>query len=556
MDCGGCGHGNRDGRKFCATCGAALATVCGRCGYGNLADERFCGGCGARLDAPTPIGERRPVAILFADLTGFTRLSTTLDPEELHQLLTGFFAAVDGVCIRYGGRIDKHIGDNVMAIFGAPVAHGDDPERACRAAVEIHREVAAYAERIGRPLAVHVGIAYGEVIASGLGSAEHAEYTVLGDAVNLAARLQDKAIGGETMISDALYRAARRIAIVEPAGEVPVKGLAEPVVVWKLRDIERAQVTASAPARLVGRDRELAQIESRLVRVATERTGVLIVLRGEAGIGKSTVAAEAARRATVHGFAVHIAQVLDYGQGRGAGAIATLVAGLLGAGANDDERRRALDTAVATGAVTATDRDHLASLLELAPGESDTMLDDRDRGSQQDLSLAQLVASRAVPPVLVVEDVHWADSATRARLLAAIGAATARDGAILVTTRIDGDPVDDAWRSAGKDVLALELAPLQDDAARALAASQLTDPDLAARCVQRAGGNPLYLEQLLHAAGDHGALPGTLQALVLSRVDRLPARDKAALQAAAVAGQRFSLELVRHLAGDRGWQPD
>jgi class 3 adenylate cyclase len=545
MRCPGCAHENRSERRFCATCGAPLAAPCPRCKFANLPGEKFCGGCGAGLDAPAPAGERRQVAILFADLAGYTRLSTTLDPEEVHRLLTGFFEAVDGVCTSYGGTIDKHIGDNVMAIFGAPVAHGDDPERAVRAGVEIHRAVAEYSRRVGRQLAVHVGIAYGEVVASGLGSAHHQEYTVTGDAVNLAARLQDKAVGGETLISDAVYRAASRVADAEPVGDVQVKGLAAPIAVWRLRGVRPAH---SAIVHVVGRDEELGIAAAHLAR------NPLLVVRGDAGIGKSAFCGELARRAAGD-RAVHLAQVLDFGQGHGAGAISTLVASLLGAAAADDElRRAALDDAVARGVVAPGDRPHLAALLGI--DVEGAGIEDRERRAQQHAALAALIAAQPRPPLVVVEDVHWADSPTRARLVAAIAAVSARGGATIVTTRIDGDPVDAAWRDAGGQVLEIDLAPLSPEAAARLAADHLADRELVARCVERAGGNPFFLEQLVHAATRDSALPGTLQGLVLARVDRLPARDKAALQIAAIAGQRCSLALVRELAGDPAWTPD
>jgi class 3 adenylate cyclase/tetratricopeptide (TPR) repeat protein len=539
MRCGACGQDNRSERRFCGGCGAALAAACARCGFANLPGERFCGGCGGGLEAAAPAGERRQVAILFADLAGYTRLSTTLDPEEVHRLLTGFFEVVDGTCTRFGGTIDKHIGDNVMAIFGAPVAHGDDPERAVRAAVEIHRGVAAYSERAGRELKVHVGIAYGEVMASGLGSSHHTEYTMTGDAVNLAARLQDKAVGGETLISDAVLRAAARIAVAEPVGDVTVKGLATPVAVWRLVDV-RAPVASSA--RVIGRDVELARIEAAL----GSGSGPLIVVRGEPGIGKSTLVAEMSRRAGER-FAIHAAQVLDFGAGRGAGAIPTLVASLLDG---------SLDDAVAAGRVSTDDAPHLANLLELESA-STADIEESERRDRQHAALAALIASAATPPLLVVEDVHWADAATAMRLRHAIAAVHARAGAVVATTRIDGDPIDAAWRAAaGGAVVEIDLEPLPGEDAARIAASHLEDADLIARCVERAGGNPLFLEQLVHAATRDATLPGTLQGVVLARVDRLAARDKAALHAAAVAGQRFSLALVRVLCADPAWQPD
>ena len=203
MDCPQCGAGNADERKFCADCGAPLALACSGCGFQNQSGARFCGGCGKPLDvaqepsaAPSLGGERRQVTILFADLAGFTELSTEIDAEEVHGLVSRFFAAADDIVEQYGGTVDKHIGDAVMALFGAPIAHGDDPLRALRAACDMHTALAEVSREAGRELAIHIGIASGEVVAGGLGSDNRQDYTVLGESVNLASRLDSLAGAG------------------------------------------------------------------------------------------------------------------------------------------------------------------------------------------------------------------------------------------------------------------------------------------------------------------------------------------------------------------------
>jgi adenylate/guanylate cyclase family protein/double zinc ribbon protein len=196
-----CDAENRPGRRFCAACGAVLPRACSACGFLNDADERFCGGCGAAIEAqpaaanapgagramvPQDVSERRQVSILFADLSGYTSLAARRDPEETHRILGRFFEAVDHAVTRYGGSIERHIGDNVMGVFGAPVAHGDDPYRAVEAAREIHRVVGEVSADIGIALAVHIGIAAGTVMASSTGSSLKAAYGVVGGPVNLA----------------------------------------------------------------------------------------------------------------------------------------------------------------------------------------------------------------------------------------------------------------------------------------------------------------------------------------------------------------------------------
>ncbi len=201
MICSGCQIENRSGRRFCSKCGAALSAACPGCGYENEPGDAFCGGCGAALATSAPSAkrppatperagpERRQVTILFADLSGFTKLSATLPAEDVHRLIGRFFEVVDDIVLEYGGRIDKHIGDAVMALFGAPVAHGNDPERAVRTALDIHTKLRALSAELEMPLQAHIGIASGQVVASAFDGAGHSVYTVLGESVNLAARL-------------------------------------------------------------------------------------------------------------------------------------------------------------------------------------------------------------------------------------------------------------------------------------------------------------------------------------------------------------------------------
>jgi class 3 adenylate cyclase len=182
-------------------------------------------------------GERRQVTVLFADLAGYTALTNELDPEEILALLERFFDRVDWIVKEHGGHIDRHIGDCVMAIFGAPMAHGNDAERAIRAALAIREAIPELSARLGRPLGVHIGVAGGQVVASGIGNVSHREYTVTGDTVNLASRLTDAAVAGEILISERVRRAlADRLDCLE-AGSLMIKGFAEPVRAWRLRGL-------------------------------------------------------------------------------------------------------------------------------------------------------------------------------------------------------------------------------------------------------------------------------------------------------------------------------
>ncbi len=215
---------------------------------------------GERVPSPpvNPEGDRRQVTVLFADLSGFTQLSSALDAEATHALLNRYFETVDGIIQGYGGTVDKHIGDSVMAIFGAPVAHTDDPERALRASIDIHQAMRGLSEEMDRDLTAHIGVASGQVVASGIGSAAHREYTVTGETVNLASRLQDLALGGETLISKAVQRSTAQTVASSSRGKVAVKGFAVEVEVWAVERLTD-QPSTHRGTPFVGRRAELGR---------------------------------------------------------------------------------------------------------------------------------------------------------------------------------------------------------------------------------------------------------------------------------------------------------
>jgi class 3 adenylate cyclase len=261
-------------------------------------------------------GERRQVTILFADLSGFTALSQTLDPEELRDLVGRYTALVDGVIADYGGSVDKHIGDAVMALFGAPLAHDDDPLRAARAALDIHDGLTRLSASLGRRLEAHIGIASGEVVAGTLGRGESQDYTVLGDSVNLAARLVAEARPGQTLIADNVHRALSGRFVSDALGEMRLKGVAAPVRVWGLRGISGEQALASRSP-FVGRESELQQFHATVAACLSRRSGHVVYVRGEAGIGKTRFVEEMRAIAEAKGFQAHRGLMLDFGLGKG-----------------------------------------------------------------------------------------------------------------------------------------------------------------------------------------------------------------------------------------------
>ena len=507
----------------------------------------------------SPAGERRQVTILFADLCGFTAISRTLDPEEVRELLDRYTALVDGIVVGYGGTVDKHIGDAVMALFGAPRAHDDDPMRAARAALDIHEALGRMSVNTIRPLQAHVGIASGEVVAGNLGRADANDYTVLGDSVNLAARLVAAAGPGQTLLSDGVYRALSGRGVCDALGEIQLKGFETPTRAWRLRGLLGEPLPATRSS-FVGREAELEQFKSILSACLGRQSGQVVYVRGEAGIGKTRLVDEMRRFAEAAGFVTHRGLVLDFGVGKGQDPIRALLLSLLGLSPSSEAepRHRAAERLVAEGAVAPERLVFLHDLLDLPQtGEWRTLYDAmdnaaRNRGKRE---LAAALVARCCgggPMLIIVEDLHWADPQVLGHLAAFATAVANGPGLLVMTSRVEGDPLDAAWRAScrGTPFATIDLGPLRGDEALNLARSFIdATHSVALACIERAGGNPLFLEQLLHNAeeGSADAVPASIQSLVLARMDRLAQRDRQAFQAAAVIGQRFDLALLRHL---------
>ena len=518
--------------------------------------------------APPGEGERRQVTVLFADIADFTALSERLGAEPTHDILNRYFEAADRLVEEFGGAIDKHIGDNVMAVFGAPVAHDDDPERAVRAALAIHEAARGIELPGGGPLRLHIGIASGQVVASGTGSDSHREYTVTGAAVNLAARLEGLAGPGQTLVSEAVQRRTSGRFAAIGLGPQTLKGIERPVSVWRIEGMaevaERAEGARGTP--FVGRRAELGQCRAILAEVAGTGQGRTIVLRGAAGIGKTRLAEEVARSAREAGFAVHRSLVLDFGSRKGQGAIPALVRSLLGLppSTGKEERARAADAAFGAGAYPEVERVFLNDLLDLPqPLELHRLydaMDDTARRAGRRALIAGLAAwaSRTRAQLILVEDLHWADAQTLDNLAAVMAMASEHPVALLATTRPEGDPLEGGWRAVSLDqpVSIINLGALRPSEAREMAMGfARANRDRLAECLERAAGNPLFLEQLLQNVAESASalVPDSIQSLVLARMDRLDPLDKRALQAASVFGQQFPPAALRHLLEEPGY---
>jgi class 3 adenylate cyclase/tetratricopeptide (TPR) repeat protein len=471
-----------------------------------------------------PAAERRQVTVLFADLAGFTQMSREVDPEEMVDILGAYFEVVDAAVLRNGGRLDKHIGDAVMGVFGAPHAYGDEIERALRTSVAIHAGLENASRELGRRVVAHVGIATGEVVAGIVGSRHLSRYTVLGDAANLASRLDSLAKATETLVSDPIRVAIGEGAAWESRGEVRIKGFDRLLPVWRLLELREHQTRV-----LHGRSKELERM-----RAALQRTGRLH-LYGEPGVGKTALLraliAEHASDGHPALFIVVPARVITE-----ADRLETQLARALRRAVFGDSHQL---EATFLAERPDTFRVGFFDLLLDAPS-SDLVGLMRATSAEQRLArrqealLALLEAWSDGVSVIGLDDVHHLDATGRYALERVV--ARASDLPIRWAT---------ATREPEADASSLPVAGLADDAAALLLPG--VPPERIESIVARAGGNPFFLLQLAEAPV--GEVPGTIQSLVLSRLDALTAHDKRALQVAASLGSRFPAALLTHVLG-------
>jgi len=530
--CPSCGHGYPVGAKFCAECGAALAAA------------------GRQAEA-----ERKTVTVLFADLVGFTSRAEQLDPEDVRAVLSPYYARLRGELERFGGTVEKFIGDAVMALFGAPVTHEDDPERAVRAALAI-RDWAVEEGQIEVRLAANTG----EALITLGARPEHGEGMAAGDVVNTAARLQAAAPVNGILVGERTFRATRGAIEYRAATPVAAKGKSEPVPVWEAV-AARAQlgvdVAHQARTVLVGRDRELDALAGALARVRAERSPQLVTLVGVPGIGKSRLVFELRQlvEAAPELITWRQGRCLPYGEGVSFWALAEIVkaqAGILDTDSTEQAGAKLtrmtadlLGSAAEAGWVAG----HLSALAGLESSRGD-----RSAGTDRNEVFAawrQFVEALAEvrPLVLVFEDLHWADEGLMEFVDYLADWAGGVPLLVVATARPELLARRAGWGGGKSNALTLSLAPLSDGDTARLIGLLLGRPVLEAgrqaQLLAQAGGNPLFAEQYVQmladqaAAGDEVAVPESVQAIIGARLDLLAPAEKQLLHNAAVMGKVF-----------------
>ena len=588
MECPACHFDNRAAARFCAGCGTPLDLSCPACGATVTPDGRFCDSCGeplgeapaarrdARDHAPNAAGGarwarvpggRRPATLLFADVVGSTALTERMDPEDTHDLLYGAVRRMCQAVERSGGTLCRYQGDGVMAMFGAPVASEHHALQACQAALEMQAAVAEFTERLepgaGDGIAIRVGVHSGEVVVLAVGEGDEIEYDASGPSVPIAARMEQAVAPGSVLITAATRALGGAVLEVAEHPPVAAKGLSEPVEVCRLIGLRsRTELVAEARTPLVGRRAERRQFDGLLQACLEDRHGGTVLLRGEAGIGKTRLAEEFVSRARRLGFACHKGLVLDFGVAKGRSAMRSLVRSLLGVtlGEGKEVRVAAAERALQQRWLGTEQQVFLNDLLDLPQptalrAEYDAMDDARrNAGKREVLTTLIAAVSAGQPLLLVVEDIHWADPLTLAHLAALAGTVAEHRALLVMTSRVEGDPSEALWREQRRDtsLLTIELGALRDeDAARMVADLAAVEGDALAECLERAAGNPLFIEQLVRSVVESGdtEIPDSIQSLVLARMDRLAPVDRDALQAASVLGQRFAPAALGRLLG-------
>jgi class 3 adenylate cyclase/tetratricopeptide (TPR) repeat protein len=511
--------------------------ACPSCGKENDAGARFCSSCGSPLDRETAAREvRKTVSVLFCDVTGSTALGERLDPEATRKLMSRYFETARGVLERHGASVEKFIGDAVMAVFGIPQVHEDDALRAARAALELRDSVT--------DLELRIGVNTGEVVA-GTG-----ETLVTGDAVNVAARLEQAAAPGEILLGEQTYRLVTEAVEAEPVEPIDAKGKMEPLRTYRLRRVLEGATPFSRrlDSPLVGREGELMQLEHAFAGAERDRSCQLFTIIGLPGIGKSRLSHELENRLADRALVVR-GHCLSYGDGITYWPLLEILRDL--GGRNDIVAR--LEGEIDAREVV----NEVFAGIGLAEGSL--------RPEETSRAVRRLFEALATqqPLVVVLDDIHWAEP-TFLDLLDHV-ADLSRDAPILLLCLSRPELLDErpGWGSGKHNAATLLLDRLSDDEAEMLVATLAgrdVDDTVRARISFAADGNPLFVEQILamrsdDVESDHLSVPPTIQALLAARLDRLDETERVLLESASVVGKEFWLRAIVALGADPAGLP-
>ncbi len=618
MRCSKCGSENPDGKRFCGDCGTLLGKGCQKCGADNPPGKRFCGDCGAPLWAnnaaagspasswstpgiritadqtgvsSTTEGERKTVTALFADIKGSMELMEELDPEEARAIVDPALKLMIDAVHRYDGYIVQSTGDGIFALFGAPIAHEDHPQRALYTALRMQEDLKRYSDRTraegGLSIQVRVGVNTGEVVVRSLRTDEtHVEYTPIGHSTSLAARMQMLAPIGSIATTDQVRKLCEGYFIFKPLGAAKVKGVAERVNIYEVTGIGALRTHFQASLRrgltkFVGRQHELEQMKRALDLARAGRGGV-VAAAGDPGVGKSRLLHEFK---AVAGFDCKVLEAfaVSYGKDSSYLPVIELLKGYLEIGASDDDRKRREKV---NGKIVTLDRSLedtlpcLFTLLSLNVGEDPLAQMDpqiKRRRTQEAVKRVLLRESLNQPVIVIIEDLHWIDDETQGFLKVLVDSLANARLLLLVNyrpeyrhqwgtrtyyTQLRLDPLG---RESAEEMLNAILGDVRASPEQLPTQSERDLAQLRRLIVERTEGTPFFIEEMIQALFEQGALrlngvatltrpltqirvPATVQAVLASRIDRLPADEKDLLHTLAVLGREFPLTLVQRVA--------
>jgi len=609
MKCSRCQHENASEARYCNTCGVRLEPACPSCGRGNAPGSLFCDQCGRPLTgsgsaasaqqsaSPEPHlpkhlaekilaskntleGERKQVTVLFADLKGSMELLADRDPEEARRILDPVLTLMMDAVHHYEGTVNQVMGDGIMALFGAPLAHEDHAVRACYAALKMQETVRRYSDELRRAqgveVQIRVGVNSGEVVVRSIGSDLRMDYTAVGQTTHLAARMEQLAAPGSIRLTAGTLHLAEGFIQVTPLGPVPIKGLGEPIEVFELVGAGAARTRLEAAARrgltrFVGRDAELEQLRDALDRASLGH-GQVVAVVGEPGVGKSRLFWELTHSHRMHGWLIVQSTSVSYGKATAYLPVIELLRGYFEIESRDDPRKirervtgKVLTLAPALAPVVPA----LLALLDVPVDEASWQSLDPLQRRQQTLDAVKrllLRESEAEPLVVIFEDLHWIDGETQTLLDSLVESLPAARLLLLVNYRPE---YRHTW--GGKTYYhQLRIDPLPpgsaDELLDALLGTDAALGPLKQLLVERTEANPLFLEESVRTLVETGALagergvyrltrpveqltiPATVQAILAARIDRLAPEAKRLLQAAAVIGKDVALPLLLAIA--------
>ena len=609
MKCPRCQHANAAGSAFCDECGGRLGASCPSCGEANRAGASFCRKCGQpvgtergladawRFTAPERYipkhlaeriltsrsaveGERKQVTVLFADMKGSMELLAERDPEEARKILDPVLERMMEAVHRYEGTVNQVMGDGIMALFGAPLAHEDHAIRACYAALRMQQAIKEYAPGVQRaagvPIQIRVGLNSGEVVVRSIGSDLHMDYTAVGQTTHLAARMEQMALGGSILLTADTLRLAEDFVEVHPLGAATVKGLAEPIEVYEATGAGAARRRFDASAirgltRFVGRAPELDHLRKSLEQ-ADRGLGRVVALVGEPGIGKTRLFHEFIHSHRTAGWLILESGSVSYGRATPYLPLIDLLKAYFQIEPRDDTRKVREKV---TGKLLALDR-ALEPALPALFGLLDVPVEDvhwialdpaQRRSRTLEVCKRLLLRENQMQPLVVIfEDLHWIDAETQAFLDSLVDSLPSARMLLLVNYRPE---YQHQWGSKAC-YSQLRIDPLPPESAQelldALLGEDATLALLKPLLVRKTEGNPFFLEECVRTlietnalAGTRGSyqlahpvdsvqVPATVQAILAARIDRLPPEEKRLLQLAAVIGHEVPFRLLEALA--------